>query len=81
MLDTGAPEMMIFPEGGMSNGKGIIKFKRGGFQNEKAVRPVFLKYRWSNTSPDWTMEGIPLIILLLSTPQCITVTVNEMPVF
>ena len=57
---------MIFPEGGMSNGLGLIKFKRGGFQTENAVKPVFLKYDWSNTSPDWTMDFGALLILLLS---------------
>jgi len=57
---------MIFPEGGMSNGLGIIKFKRGAFATENAVRPVFLKYEWSFMSPDWTMDFLPLFILLLS---------------
>lgn len=33
---------MIFPEGGTTNGTGIIKFKRGAFESENTVKPVIL---------------------------------------
>lgn len=35
---------LIYAEGGTSNGKGLIKFKKGAFFSEKTIRPMFLKY-------------------------------------
>jgi len=54
---------MIFPEGGTTNGAGIIKFKRGAFEAENAVKPVFMKFDWSYCSPAYTLSFLPMIIL------------------
>ena len=37
---------MIFAEGGTSNGKYILGFKKGGFVAIKPVIPVVLKYEY-----------------------------------
>ena len=44
--------LLIFPEGGTTNGTSLINFKKGAFIAEKTVRPVILKW------------GLPVIILL-----------------
>ena len=72
--------MAVFPEGGTSNGTGIIKFKRGVFLSERTVRPVFMKFNGSIVTPDYTMGALPLIIFCLSS-YCMKVTVNIMPPF
>ena len=61
--DPSVPKLMIFPEGGTSNGTGIIKFKRGAFEAERAVKPVFMKFDWSYCSPAYTLGFIPLMVL------------------
>lgn len=61
------PPICIFGEGGTSNGKYILQFKRGAFASLRAVKPVVLKYIWSNLSPAWeVIPFLPLIILHLS---------------
>ena len=42
---------------------GIIKFKRGAFEAENAVKPVFMKFDWSYCSPAYTLGFIPLMVL------------------
>lgn len=32
--------LLVFPEGGTTNGSGLIKFKKGAFFAEKSVMPV-----------------------------------------
>jgi 1-acyl-sn-glycerol-3-phosphate acyltransferase len=57
--------LLIFPEGGTTNGSGLIKFKKGAFFAEKTVRPVMMKYNLTGTvSPAYdTIELLPLAIL------------------
>lgn len=81
VLDGKAAPLIIFPEGGISNGAGLIKFKRGAFQTELAVKPVIMKFEWSYNSPDWTIDMMPLLILQFASFQCMKVTVHEMPIF
>lgn len=58
---------LVYAEGGTSNGSGIIKFKKGAFFAEKAIRPMFLKYKWNIVCPAFDIiEAIPLMILHLS---------------
>jgi lysophosphatidylcholine acyltransferase/lyso-PAF acetyltransferase len=45
--------LTIFPEGGTSNGKYIVSFKRGAFQSLRAVKPHFVTYK--------TMTGINMV--------------------
>ena len=42
--------LCIYPEGATSNGKGILKFKRGAFVSLRAVKPHFTKC--------WTLTGV-----------------------
>lgn len=38
--------ILIYPEGGTSTNIGIIKFKRGAFEMEKSIKPVFMKWSY-----------------------------------
>ena len=63
---TYAP-VIIFAEGGTSNGKGIMNFKKGAFFSERTVTPMYIKYGYYQLCPSFdTIEFLPLAILTLS---------------
>lgn len=73
--------MIVFPEGGTSNGTSILPFKKGAFASFKAVRPVFLRYDCPTLSPAYDVfPFVPLFIL-----QCcsynFTCRFTELPPF
>lgn len=74
--------LLVFPEGGTTNGSGLIKFKKGAFYGEKSVKPVVLKYALDESvsvAYD-TIEILPLVIFQLSW-SCMTCRVIELPDF
>jgi len=38
------PPLIIYPEGGTSNGKQLLKFKRGAFMGLHSIQPIVIKY-------------------------------------
>ena len=74
--------LLVFPEGGTTNGSGLIKFKKGAFFAEKTVKPVMMKYnlQGSVSVAYDTIEILPLAILQLSW-SCMSCTVIELPEF
>jgi lysophosphatidylcholine acyltransferase / lyso-PAF acetyltransferase len=44
-------QIVVFPEGGTSNSRYILNFKKGGFAGLKTVQPIVLKYEWKTFSP------------------------------
>jgi hypothetical protein len=74
--------LLVFPEGGTTNGSGLIKFKKGAFWGEKAVKPVMLKYSLDGSViPAYdTIPVLPLVILQLSW-SCLGCEVIELPEF
>ena len=54
----------MFAEGCVSNGKNLSRFRRGGFAAGLAVQPYFIKYNYTNVSPDYaSLVGLTLAIL------------------
>jgi len=73
--------MNIFPEGGTSNGKSLLQFKKGAFLGEKRVTPIFLKYHHGHFSPSFeVIDFFPLAWMQMSSPW-MKVDVNLMPDF
>lgn len=73
---------MLFPEGGTSNGTGIIKFKRGAFESENPVKPVILQFDWNYMSPAYTISPLLLLILHFSSfLNSMKITVRDLPDF
>lgn len=61
------PPICIFPEGGTTNGKQIMSFKRGAFASLRAIKPVVLKYNPGTLSPAWdVIPFLPLAIMQFS---------------
>ena len=81
-LEGKAHRMAIFPEGGTTNGLGLLQFKKGAFASLLPVQPYLFKYksgRCSVAHGDGT-NAIIWIIMLLQT-MWFTVEMTEMPVF
>lgn len=38
------PPLIIYPEGGTTNGKTLVKFKKGAFHGLKSIMPVLIEY-------------------------------------
>jgi len=58
------PPLVIFPEGGTSNGKCILPFKKGAFAAERAVTPVVLRTRYGIMSPCYDVcPFVPLVLM------------------
>lgn len=73
--------LLLFPEGGTTNGRQLMKFRKGAFFSEKTVKPIFIKYLNSTLSVAFdTIEFLPLAILMLSW-GCTTCNVTIMPDF
>ena len=60
--------LIIFPEGGTTNGRYLLKFKKGAFNAKKRIQPIILKYTVNGSlSPAYDiMEILPLFIMQLS---------------
>ena len=76
------PPLLIYPEGCTTNGKYIIKFKKGAFAALKPVKPIVFNYSGLRCSP---CMGDPLNVWHYSVIlfQCVLVQAEliEMPVF
>eukprot|EP00746_Dinoflagellata_sp_MGD_P081441 gnl/MRDRNA2_/MRDRNA2_32396_c0_seq1.p1 gnl/MRDRNA2_/MRDRNA2_32396_c0~~gnl/MRDRNA2_/MRDRNA2_32396_c0_seq1.p1 ORF type:complete len:504 (+),score=77.18 gnl/MRDRNA2_/MRDRNA2_32396_c0_seq1:135-1646(+) len=68
--DASSPQLMIFPEGTLSNHRCLFKFKVGPFVPKQPVQPVLFKFPYKHFNPCWTGEavgGINLSMVLLRT--------------
>ena len=75
--------MIMYAEGGTTNGKYLLRFKKGAFYGMKAVKPILMKYHGgfeydpANSCLDMFAHGI----LLGSGQPYSWVHVEELPVF
>lgn len=77
-----APPLLIYPEGGTTNGTGVIKFSKGAFDSLLPVKPVCMKY--------WSLRGqvahgdctsiLWYFVYFMNNLLC-TATLYELPVF
>lgn len=76
------PQLNIFPEGATTNGKSIIKFKKGAFFSLDAVRPVVIRYKeMGGLSVAQDVCGILYSTLASVYTIGTTVQVDYLPVF
>lgn len=73
--------MIIYPEGGTTNGKCLIEFKKGAFAGLNSVQPIGLKYHTLYTPmANGCMPYLNHILLCIFNPWA-TCEVIELPVF
>ena len=75
------PPLIIYPEGGTSNGTSLITFKKGAFTGLKSIKPMIFKYY----SPFLDVENCTIhfaaqSIFLGSVPYA-SLYIKELPVF
>lgn len=49
-------QLLLFPEGTCTNGKGLIHFKAGAFQNGVPVQPVVIRFKSKPDTLTWTWD-------------------------
>jgi len=70
---------VIYVEGGVSNGTGLMQFKKGAFHSLRPVTPMVMKFEFGCVNPAFTLDILPLIILNLSLISYQHCEVNLMP--
>jgi len=72
--------LIVFPEGGTTNGRYLLKFKKGAFLAKKRIQPLILKYTVNGSfSPAYDIiELLPLFILELSW-SCLKCKIYRLP--
>jgi len=55
--------LVIFPEGGTTESRTLIKFQDGAFCDLQPVQPIALKYTYKHFDPSWTNDLSPLWLL------------------
>lgn len=76
------PPVVIFPEGGTSNGRYLLQFKRGAFSGNVALKPCVLRFTYGTLSPSYDVTPFfPLVIMTLCLNCDIKVNLLELPLF
>ena len=75
------PPLILYPEGGTTNGTHLINFKKGAFVGERSVQPLLIDYK----SPFLCIENCVVNFLafsvLTATSPYTLVNMKLMPVF
>ena len=73
--------LVIYPEGGTTNGTSIIQFKKGAFVSLASIQPKIHKWHSYFQSPcTGVIDGLPQYLIAAASPGC-TVKQLELPVF
>lgn len=72
---------MMYPEGGCTNGTGLLNFKKGAFHTMRPITPIVMKYKFSSFDATYTMDMLPVIIMHLSQLTCHSVEISLMDDF
>lgn len=73
--------LKIYPEGGTSNGKYIINFKKGAFLGLKSIQPMVFKYESPGVELENCIISLYDFIPFALTNLWLRVTVKQFPVF
>ena len=74
--------MLVFPEGGTTNGTALLKFKQGAFISEKRVKPILLKYQQDGSvHPAYDVIELPVLAILQMSWSCGSCKIVQMPEF
>ena len=73
--------MIIYPEGGTTNGTHLVEFKKGAFNGLKSIKPIIFKYN----SPFLDIENSQIHFVghsvLCGTIPYTELVIKELPVF
>ena len=75
------PPIIVFPEGGTSNGTSVLSFKKGAFAALKPVKPVFIRYDYDMLNNAYDVMPFFALFVLQCCCYNYRVTFNELPPF
>lgn len=77
------PPLIIYPEGGTSNGTHLLKFKQGAFAGLRSVQPLIMKYGKTNNNLDNECCAYNFLAHSVMMFSCLysSCTTLELPVF
>jgi lysophosphatidylcholine acyltransferase/lyso-PAF acetyltransferase len=75
------PSLIIYPEGGTTNGSHLIAFKKGAFAGLNSIQPITIKYLGPFTHIECCVFNFVASSILSSCVPYTTVTVRQLPVF
>lgn len=78
--DPNSPQIMIFPEGTVSNHQCLFKFKAGPFAPKQPVQPVLFKYPYQHFNPSWTGDAVGGMSLSMTILRTVCQFVNRLDV-
>lgn len=74
--------MTIFPECTTTNGRALLKFKKGAFLSLRPVQPCFATFGHGMVRPTWDVTPLwPLVFLMMTTFEVYRSTLYIMPEF
>ena len=75
------PPLILYPEGGTTNGTHLIKFKKGAFHALHSIQPILIRYSSPFLSYENCIYNFFAQSVLCSTCPLTRVYISEMPVF
>lgn len=75
------PMLIIYPEGGTSNGQQLLEFKKGGFASLLPVRPIVFKYQSNYIDQEQSIIPMYAHILFIFSMPYTNVRVIDLPTF
>jgi len=75
------PPLIIYPEGGTTNGSCLVKFKKGAFSGLRSVKPLIFKYKYKYFNIENSVLNFVAMTALMATNFYGELTISEMPVF
>lgn len=72
--------LLIFPEGGTTNGTSCLKFKKGAFIAQKRIQPYVLQYSTDTTvSPAFDVIQVLALFIFTLSWSCLSCKVLKLP--
>lgn len=75
------PPLVIYPEGGTSNGTHILKFKTGAFEAMKSVKPMLWEFKSDYLNIENCIINLMAHCYLMGTLPYLELVIYELPVF
>ena len=73
--------LIIYPEGGTTNGRSLIQFKKGAFKGLRSIKPVIFNYISPFMDPENCVIHFLAQSLIYATVPWISLTIKELPTF
>ena len=75
------PPLIVYPEGGSTNGTSLIQFKKGAFTGLKSIKPIIIRYHSNYIDPENCVTHFAAQSLLSGVAPYTYLKIKELPVF